>query len=677
MAGGNSITRRISLEGASEIIESLKKLGEAGKGAFEEIQKSAEKVKGPDPSVFDRLKKSLTEIGGSLVEVGKSITSFGVELSKVSAAVTGVIIGLGLIANSAAETADAIEKNAQKVGLGAEAFQKLSFAARQTDVDADSFTTAMGRLSKQLEDARDGSKEAIANFQKMGLSLHDIETLTPDQALEKLADHFAKLPDGVQKSAEAIKIFGRGGIQLIPLLDEGSKGIREFGDEFDRLTLGLTDDQIKISKTFIEQKHELEDVFASLKNQIGLVFVPAMTEAAKAVTEFVANNKVAIVAFVQGIVDGFQSLPGPVKTAIEFFVAFSIAVGPVVIAVGLFVQAIGFAFIGIGSLIGGIGTLITTIGGGLGVAMEFAAGAIGLLLSPIGLTILAIAAFVAAVVFLAVEIVKHWDEISAAWEGFETDFIKRTDEIAKAIRALPAAFVSWLADIVGRASAAATAIVGFFKSIPGRIIDFFKSLVKDFFDLLAQMEDRATSAATGIKDAFVGAFDDIWNKAKSVVTDILNWLGDLIREAARAALSLVGLGGGGPVGNAGGPGFDGGGQVRGPGTSASDSIPARLSNGEFVMRARAVRRHGVGFMQRLNGLQMPRFAMGGLVAPALAFASGGLVGSDAAPTMPVASVHLHIGGKQFPLTGPQQVVDDLMIAVRQSNLASAGKVPGV
>ena len=38
----------------------------------------------------------------------------------------------------------------------------------------------------------------------------------------------------------------------------------------------------------------------------------------------------------------------------------------------------------------------------------------------------------------------------------------------------------------------------------------------------------------------------------------------------------------------------GGGEVIGPGTGTSDSIPARLSNGEFVMTAEAVRNAGNG-----------------------------------------------------------------------------------
>lgn len=64
-----------------------------------------------------------------------------------------------------------------------------------------------------------------------------------------------------------------------------------------------------------------------------------------------------------------------------------------------------------------------------------------------------------------------------------------------------------------------------------------------------------------------------------------------------------------------------GGYITGPGTATSDSIPAWLSDGEFVMRAAAVRKYGVANFDRLNAMA---FADGGLVARR-GFASGGIV----------------------------------------------------
>ena len=63
-----------------------------------------------------------------------------------------------------------------------------------------------------------------------------------------------------------------------------------------------------------------------------------------------------------------------------------------------------------------------------------------------------------------------------------------------------------------------------------------------------------------------------------------------------------------------------GGLITGAGTSTSDSVPAMLSNGEFVMRAKAVRQMGTNFMHAVNRgdfnkirARIPHFANGGVV----------------------------------------------------------------
>ena len=84
-----------------------------------------------------------------------------------------------------------------------------------------------------------------------------------------------------------------------------------------------------------------------------------------------------------------------------------------------------------------------------------------------------------------------------------------------------------------------------------------------------------------------------------------------------------------------------GGHIRGPGTETSDSIPAMLSDNEFVQPARAVRHYGRQFMESIRALRFPRpkFAFGGLVQASRSiarFADGGAAsqGSQAALVMP-------------------------------------------
>jgi hypothetical protein len=73
-------------------------------------------------------------------------------------------------------------------------------------------------------------------------------------------------------------------------------------------------------------------------------------------------------------------------------------------------------------------------------------------------------------------------------------------------------------------------------------------------------------------------------------------------------------------------GWAGGGPIRGPGSGTSDSILARVSNGEYVVRAAAVERYGSGFMAAINNMALPKFAAGGpVVAGKPAPTGGGIV----------------------------------------------------
>ncbi len=72
-------------------------------------------------------------------------------------------------------------------------------------------------------------------------------------------------------------------------------------------------------------------------------------------------------------------------------------------------------------------------------------------------------------------------------------------------------------------------------------------------------------------------------------------------------------------------GFADGGHVAGPGTSRSDSIPAWLSNGEFVVNASATKKHRT-MLEAINRGSVAKFADGGLVTPQL-------VSAPSAPTL--------------------------------------------
>ena len=69
------------------------------------------------------------------------------------------------------------------------------------------------------------------------------------------------------------------------------------------------------------------------------------------------------------------------------------------------------------------------------------------------------------------------------------------------------------------------------------------------------------------------------------------------------------------------PKFAGGGQITGPGTGRSDSIVARVSNGEFITNAASTAKH-LALLQAINADRIPRFANGGTVGSVPALGAG-------------------------------------------------------
>lgn len=626
MAGKNTITRRIALEGGADLEAQLKRLGKAGEDAFKHIQQAAAQVKGPGADFAARtaaLSKSLKQTGEGMLTLGKNARKLGTDLSILGAAVVGLGIGFGALVKHGADAADQMEKNAEKAGLTIDAYSKLQFAAEQNDVSAEQLGGAMKILSGNLADAAGGSAKAAGLFKQLGVNIKGSngELRPTEEIFRDLVAGFSKMEDGAKKTALAVDIFGRSGQELIPLLNATGKGIDELYAQVVQLGLGFTKQEATIGDTFGDSLNLMTRSITALADHIGLVFAPALTAVTDAVTQFIADNREAIIGFFQGIVDTISGLPSGVKTALAVIgtvaAGLIIVLGPLVLAFGLLASGIGAAFIAIGGLVSGIGAL------GLGIA-EFIGSLAGLgpaivaVVGFIGGWGFAIAAIVVAIGILAYEVITHWDEIKEA-------FKKGAAAVAK-----------YIGDIIGKAAAAAEAIT----------------------------------------KPFVDAFDTLWNKAKSVFADILAWLGQVIGKAAAAAQAITGVGGGRAQG---GPAVARarGGPVHGAGTSTSDSIPAWLSAGEFVVKTKAVQHYGADFMHAINGM---RLAGGGMVAgftsvlPSTKSMSTPAVLSSAGPK---SVLNLYIGEEEFAgMLVPDRTAQSLSRYASQRKLSRIGKQPG-
>lgn len=104
-------------------------------------------------------------------------------------------------------------------------------------------------------------------------------------------------------------------------------------------------------------------------------------------------------------------------------------------------------------------------------------------------------------------------------------------------------------------------------------------------------------------------------------------------------------------------GFATGGYISGPGSGTSDSIPALLSNGEYVIRAAAVRKLGKRHLDMLNrGIPIPRFADGGMV--------GTVASLDTSPRN-LGSLDINLGGDVFQVFADAGQADGIRLAAKK------------
>jgi lambda family phage tail tape measure protein len=137
----------------------------------------------------------------------------------------------------------------------------------------------------------------------------------------------------------------------------------------------------------------------------------------------------------------------------------------------------------------------------------------------------------------------------------------------------------------------------------------------------------------GVGDAFRQLGSSVIASLQQIVAQMLVTM--IFTKLLKSSIS--GLSSGGFVGGDGGGSVNAatGGLIRGPGSATSDSIPARLSDGEYVVNADAVKKIGLPALEAINrGLRTPAIQ----AMPVQRYADGGLVRSGGSSAM-----DLHVG----------------------------------
>lgn len=553
-------------------------------------------------------------------------------------------------------------------------------------------------------------------------------------------------------NAAALEVMGKAGRKLGQAFGQGKEQLEALISRAQALAPSLTEEAQKAVTGMDDAFDQLGQTGNSLKRNLVAIFAPSITAAVTAFTEAIARNRFIFELFAENLDRQFRpalvavlnqlnstdfsvTLQKGLDAATEAVKAFGVAVKtfiiPTLLGIKIFADQVaqGLNKVFGTNLTGGaviFGAILLKVSGLLNVfttGITFTVLSVKALISVLPVLgqafnvlftllranpIIALAVVIGVLVGLILRqfpqlrdaifnfLVNPLEGVKAAWNGlvqFFTTFIQNLINIWNAVAGF---FVGLWTGITDGAKAVWDGVTGAANAAVEALKAVWNGLVQFFVDLWTGITSTFDTAWQAIKDGAQSVWDFIvqsvsapFQKIKDVVNDMWSFVKQKFEDLIKTVKDFLGLsaqadasGGGSPQSNASG------GYIRGRGTGTSDSILSWLSNGEFVIKARAVKHYGAGFLSALNNMRLPKFASGGsvnlasmahsLFSPEIPrFAAGGPVisqgtggGGDA------RSMVLQIGDQLIPgLTATPAAVTQIQRFASQSAVRSAGRKP--
>lgn len=354
-----------------------------------------EKALGKADKEANGLGTSFSKLGAMAGKAGQAMLALG------AAAVTGVAV----LGKRAIDAADNVNDLSQRTGVGVEALSKFGAAAEDSGSSLDEVGKAMGRLARGMADSSSATSDALRSI---GVSTVDStgKLRGVDEVMLDIADKFSKLPEGAEKTALAMEIFGKAGANLIPMLNGGSVAINEY-------SATITTEMAQAADAFNDAINAIMRELAGPFNEAVTAALPYITQLAQELGEFLPGAIQSLIPVLQGMLavlgqigQWFTSLSPQAQTfvvvtagltaafialapAITAVISVATALGPIIASVAAAIAAAPAVIAGFAGALAPLGAALLTLGKIL----------IGVFTGPVGWVALAVAAGVAIYVF--------------------------------------------------------------------------------------------------------------------------------------------------------------------------------------------------------------------------------------------------------------------------------------
>src|SRR6267143_1431418 len=254
------------------------KIGNASQAALSSL--------GEFGAVAGELSRNFSE---ALSGIGASTGGIAVAVAGLGAlGVAAIAAGAGLLemAKGGAEVVERLAHISEKTGISIRDLQVFEAAGKTVGVSLDDMVIGMRRFDQALLNTGKGAA-AQGILRELGVTAKDKK-----EALLQTADAFKKMDDPVRRANDAVALFGRSGLSMIPILMKGREGIAEWEKAVDKLGPVIGKDAVAANEKYRASNEELSLSFDKLKVNATTSFGPAMAKS----TSWVASSMEAIKA---------------------------------------------------------------------------------------------------------------------------------------------------------------------------------------------------------------------------------------------------------------------------------------------------------------------------------------------------------------------------------------------
>lgn len=302
---------------------------------------------------------------------GAALTRYHATLQKVGAASALVSSLMGKKAVDATKTLVSQALATQRVlGGTVQDASRWNNAAALSGVTADQFATSIRFLGKNLEAASRSEKRAGDLVAQLGFDFRDAhgDVKPLGDLLPQLADRFAELPNGAEKTALAVRLFGRSGMAMVPMLSRGSSELDRFRAKAEELGVVVGPDMVASFKQYTTAQREYQRALLGFQVAVGTLLLPVVA---------------GFMSALQGVAQWMTHLPGPVRAVVVVMGALTSAFLLAAPTVSRFMMAISMRGGWAAATAGARGFMATLVGGGRLAALGKTAG----VLAGIGLAV--------------------------------------------------------------------------------------------------------------------------------------------------------------------------------------------------------------------------------------------------------------------------------------------------